>query len=336
MKSRLVILWNFLSLSFLFGEPLSLPVALAPEYRLNGSSIGNALGQTKDDILRSIVGLYRNERLIAHGVIVDPRGFLLTKASSSVGARIIKSCQNESFPIRIRKRDEVTDLALWEIVSSSASSWNSATWDEESNVTGLGSWAFSASASLEGIGLGVISATSRPIGREGGVMGVLLGETNSSSHGIEVLEVLPQAAGDRAGLKISDRIIRVDGRPVKNTGQINRVLQNKDPGDLLTVVVNRKDNEVVLRITLGHQAVAFDLFNRNLIMSGPVSKRKDNFSLILQHDLPVTKEMMGGGLFNLQGHCLGINIARVDRVTNYTLPSNVVLPVLNKWLDLLP
>lgn len=336
MKSRLVILWHFLSLPFLFGEPLNLPEALAPEYRLNGSSVGNALGQTKVDILRSIVGLYRNERLIAHGVIVDTRGFLLTKASSSVGARIIKSYQNESFPIRIRKRDEVTDLALWEIVSSSASSWNSATWDEESNVSDLGRWAISASTSLEGIGLGVISATSRPIGREGGVMGVLLKETNSSSDGIEVLEVLPQAAGDRAGLKIFDRIIRVDGRPVKNTGQINRVLQSKDPGDLLTIVVKRKENEVVLRITLGHQAVAFDLFNRNLIMSGPVSKRKDNFCLILQHDLPLTKEMMGGGLFNLQGHCLGINIARVDRVTNYTLPSNVVLPILNKWLDMLP
>ena len=92
----------------------------------------------------------------------------------------------------------------------------------------------------------------------------------------------------------------------------------------------------MLRVTLGHRAVAFDLFNRNLLMSGPVSKRKDNFPVIIQQDLPLQKEMMGGGLFDLQGHCLGINIARVDRVTNYTLPTHVILPTLHMWLQDLP
>ena len=33
-------------------------------------------------------------------------------------------------------------------------------------------------------------------------MGVILEDTNSSTNGVEVVEVLPQAAGDRAGLKI--------------------------------------------------------------------------------------------------------------------------------------
>ena len=135
----------------------------------------------------------------------------------------------------------------------------------------------SASPSLEELKFGVVSATSRPIAREGGVMGVLLEESNSSDLGIEVVEVLPQAAGDRAGLRVMDRILRMDGRPVKTVEYINRMLQNKDPGDLVTLLVNRKDKEILLRVTLGHRAVAFDLFNRNLLMSGPVSKRKDNF-----------------------------------------------------------
>ena len=78
------------------------------------------------------------------------------------------------------------------------------------------------------------------------------------------------------------------------------------------------------------------MFNRNLLMSGPVSKRKDNFPMILQHDLPLFKEMMGGGIFDLKGYCMGINIARIDRVTNYALPASVVLPVLNQWIQELP
>ena len=69
--------------------------------------------------------------------------------------------------------------------------------------------------------------------------------------------------------------------------------------------------------------MTFDMFNRNMQMSGPVSKRKDNFPLILQHDL-LAKEAMGGPIFNLKGECVGINIARVDRVTVFTLPAEIV------------
>jgi len=32
---------------------------------------------------------------------------------------------------------------------------------------------------------------------------------------------------------------------------------------------------------------------------------------------------MGGPVFNLEGNCIGINIARVDRVTVFTLPANI-------------
>jgi S1-C subfamily serine protease len=56
-------------------------------------------------------------------------------------------------------------------------------------------------------------------------------------------------------------------------------------------------------------------------MSGAVSKRKDNFPIILQHDIPLPKESMGAPLFNIYGKCLGINIARVDRVTVFAIPA---------------
>ena len=171
-----------------------------------------------------MVGLFRNEKLIAHGVVVHPQGLLLSKASSSVGAGMIQSSQGQTFPIRIRKRDEIKDLALWQITSSSPL-WRAVTWKGEHNQTQSGSWVISASPSLEELKFGVVSATSRPIGREGGVMGVLLEESNSSNLGIEVVEVLPQAAGDRAGLRVMDRILRMDGRPVKTVEYINRIVR---------------------------------------------------------------------------------------------------------------
>ena len=68
-------------------------------------------------------------------------------------------------------------------------------------------------------------------------------------------------------------------------------------------------------------------------MSGPVSKRKDNFTMVLQHDLPLAKEAMGGPLFDLDGHCIGFNIARVDRVTTYALPASQSKRVIEHYLN---
>ena len=308
---------------------------LDTSHRINGSLMNEAIGVKKAEVLDLLWGLYRNDKLISHGIMVNAKGYLLSKASSSMGARYAKSYSGKYLPIRIRKRDEKTDLALWQITDSSKL-WPFAEWHNDLNKTKIGNWAISGNKDLSGLTFGVISAKSRSIGREGGVMGVILEESNSSTKGIKVLEVLPHAAGDRGGLKVMDRIIRVDGRTVRTTEQIYEIVKKKDPGDLLTLSIQRRKKESLLRITLGHREVAFDMFNRNLLMSGPVSKRKDNFPMILQHDLPLFKEMMGGGIFDLKGYCVGINIARIDRVTNYALPTSVVLPVLNKWIKELP
>ena len=316
---------------FLLGDLNEKHDSLPSELRFNGGSITKILGKNKDKILQSSVGLFRNDKLIAQGILVDSSGYILSKASSSVGARIIRTSKDQSFPIRIRKRDEGTDLALWQVLGP-PKNWESVEWVDLNQSAALGTWSASPASTLKEVKLGVISANPRIILREGGVMGVLLEDLNMSTSGIPITEVLPHSSGDRAGLIIGDRILKVDGRTMKSTDQINQLMQNKDPGDLLTLRVNRKGDEVDIRITLGHRSVGFDLFNRNLLMSGPVSKRRDHFPFVIQNDLPLEKEMMGGGLFSLQGECIGINIARVDRVTNYTLPYPIILPVLNTWL----
>ena len=330
--------WSFFVGVFSFKGLLASPPdieVLETSHRINGSLMDETMGVKKAEVLDLLWGLYRNDKLISHGIMVNAKGYLLSKASSSMGTRYAKSFSGKYLPIRIRKRDEKTDLALWQITGSSKL-WPFAKWQNDLNKTKIGNWGVSGNNDLSGLTFGVISAKSRSIGREGGVMGVILEESNSSTRGVGVLEVLPHAAGDRGGLRVMDRILRVDGRTVRTTEQINEIVKKKDPGDLLTLSIQRRKKETLLRITLGHREVAFDMFNRNLLMSGPVSKRKDNFPMILQHDLPLFKEMMGGGIFDLKGYCIGINIARIDRVTNYALPTSVVLPVLNQWMQELP
>jgi S1-C subfamily serine protease len=145
--------------------------------------------------------------------------------------------------------------------------------------------------------------------------------------------VVPQAAADKAGLLSGDLITKVDGRNVSKNNQIVTLINDKDPGDVVVLSILRKDETKEFRVTLGHRSVTFELFNRNMQMSGPVSKRKDNFPMIFQHDLPLPKEAMGGPVFDLNGKCLGINIARVDRVTVFSLPSKIVRERLDDFLS---
>ena len=106
------------------------------------------------------------------------------------------------------------------------------------------------------------------------------------------------------GLLAGDLILKVDGRKVLKRDQVIKLVGSKDPGDLVYLEVQKKGSVKKIGVTLGHRSVTFDLFNRNLQMSGPVSKRKDNFPRILQHDLPLPKEAMGGPLFDLDGIAL--------------------------------
>lgn len=303
---------------------------LDPQLRLNGARVQQAFGQTQGIAQKATVKLLRNEKVIAHGTVIDPGGFVLSKASACIGARYLLTNSGIRLPVKARKRDEACDLVLLEVIRS-GHDWPTLHWSDKNGSTDA-RWAISASPELDEIRLGLFGGKARPIGREGGVMGVVLSDDNQSEKGILVLEVIPQSAADRAGLKINDRILKIDHRSVRSKQQVNHAMQKKDPGDLLLLHINRVDEVIVRRVTLGHRSVTFDLFNRNLLMSGPTSKRKDNFPLVLQHDIPLYRNNMGGPVFNLEGECVGINIARVDRVTNFALPRAVLDPILRDWL----
>ena len=45
---------------------------------------------------------------------------------------------------------------------------------------------------------------------------------------------------------------------------------------------------------------------------------------MIQHDIPLGPEAMGGVLFTIEGKAIGMNIARRDRVTTYALPAEVI------------
>ena len=67
----------------------------------------------------------------------------------------------------------------------------------------------SAYTELKEIRVGITSGKHREIGREGGVMGVMLG--NESKSGVLITEVVPHAAADKSGMRVGDIIQKLTG-----------------------------------------------------------------------------------------------------------------------------
>ncbi len=299
---------------------------LSASQRLNGANTRKAFGKIKQAAFASTVRLIRNGKLITHGTIVTKEGLILTKASACVGAREAVFADGQTYPVRIRRRDQKTDLALMQILAEDKS-FEPVEWSSE-QLPAEGGWMISSDPKLKGLKVGVNSGTPRAIKREGGVIGVILGRDGNDTGGVTIAEVVPRAAGATAGLKKGDIVTKVNGNTVKRREQVIELVGSHDPGDVVRIEVMRKDSSFSYQVTLGHRSVTFEMFNRNLQMSGPVSKRKDNFPMIIQHDLPLPPEAMGGPVLDINGKAVGLNMARVDRVTTYAITAKVVQSTL--------
>ena len=67
-------------------------------------------------------------------------------------------------------------------------------------------------------------------------------------------------------------------------------------------------------------------------MSGDYSKRRDSFPRVLQTDIPFSARTIGGPLLNLDGECVGMNIARANRAESFAIPVEELREVLKKLM----
>jgi len=81
-----------------------------------------------------------------------------------------------------------------------------------------------------------------------GFLGVSM---NPTEEGPEIVAVIPGSAAEAAGLQPGDRIVRIGGRAVESFEDVATVIREHEPGDTLTVVVQRGDERVRVRARLG-------------------------------------------------------------------------------------
>lgn len=265
--------------------------------------------------------------LLGLATVVEADGFLAAKAGDLAGVSnlVARTFTGRTAIARRVGYDPANDLLLLKANLAGLRVPAAAAGEPE-----IGTFAFAADGErtlrLRG---GLISATPRPIAKMEGVLGIVLGRSLPDT-GITVAEVAPESGAAEAGLRRGDIVTAIQGTPVDSREKLQELVFKHDPGEVLSVKFRRGESELEKEVRLGHRSVVFNLFGRNQLMSGETSKRKTGFTRVLQNELTLNHRSMGGLLLDADGRALGLNIARVNRVENYTLPWSLVLSSCRK------
>ncbi|MBK1791591.1 PDZ domain-containing protein [Persicirhabdus sediminis] len=330
MKSTII------AASLVVSSGLSLSQTLPSEQRINGSLTAQAFEPVRQALQECTVIVYADER--AHirkiyGMMVSENGEFVTKASEiadveNLKARYAGKLYTELSVIGV---DEDWDIALVKIVGLEESQ---ASVMAASSQLPMGSWVISNGASSRErarVRVGVISANTREIPYSGHdlMLGVVL---KAVDDGVQITELAEEGGAEGAGLQVGDQLVSVGDTQVSKLADLATSLKGCKAGDKITVKVIRDGEEVVAEVPLTKRPGGAPL-TRNDQMSGQFSERREGFPLVIQHDTPLHRRSVGGALLNLDGECVGLNIARATREASYAIPaeklSEIVIVIRN-------
>ncbi len=299
--------------------PASAQQSLETAYRTTGSQVVAAFEPQRQFLQRSSAVILDGRKEIAYGVVVSPDGHILTKASEVIGiSQISVTVDQQKFTgAKLVIVDPAWDVALLKV---EATGLTPVTYAPTSAVP-QGTWVVANGATTRTarrLLAGIVSAKIREIPAAGGAaLGVILGK----SKPVEITEVDDKSGAKEAGLLKGDVILTIDGTKIGSVEDIGKVLKDRKAGSTVKVKYRREGKEATVDVRLAAREELFDhQLNRNDQMSGEFSPRRSGFPRVMQHDILGSRKLQGGPLLDLDGRCIGMNIARANRAESFAIP----------------
>lgn len=294
--------------------------SLDSAYRTTGTAVVAAFEMPRRVLQTSSAVIFADRKEIGYGVVIAANGLILTKASEVSGAANLEVTVDQSNyrEVKLLMVDPRWDVALLKIEASglvpvvyaATSAVPQGTWVVANGAT---------SRTTRRLLAGIVSAKIREIPAAGGAaLGVIL---NLKSKALEVDEVNDKSGAKEAGLQKGDLILAIEGHKLKKIEDIGAVLKERKAGSTVKMTFRREGKEITVEVRLAARGELFsDQTNRNDQMSGEFSPRRSGFPRVMQHDILGSRSVVGGPLLDLDGHCLGMNIARANRAESFAIP----------------
>lgn len=306
---------------------------LETEYRTNGALMHGLLERSKQALLEFSAVVYDGREELAYGLVVAENGYVITKASEVSEAKSLKlrigSTQFDS--VEIVATDAAWDVCL---LKTEATGLKVANFADNSQVE-QGSWVIANGATTRTERrpqLGIISANAREIRAEGGaVLGI---EIKDDKGGLLIGEIPEMSGAYRAGLRKGDKILKIADQKITKREDVPEIMKDRRVGEKIAVLYERKGKEATVEVELMGRADTFGAEQtRNDTMSGDYSKRRSGFPRVLQHDVQGNRRTTGGPLLDLDGRCIGMNIARANRAESFAIPVEELRDVISRLLN---
>jgi serine protease Do len=272
---------------------------------------------------------------VALATVVGADGWLLTKASELVGEEpMVKFRDGKSLKAKIVGVHKPYDLALLQVPAQALTVIE---WSKDTAQPGEWLVTPGAGPTEKPLYVGVVSVAARKVTARdmpgftppttGGYLGVTLSD---GEGGVLIGTVAKDSAAEKAGLKVKDLVIAINGKPIKDVEGMIVTVSGHKPGETIVLKVKRDTEEKELKATLdkrpsGPGSNRGDVQNN---MGSELSKRKNGFPTILQHDTVVKPFDCGGPVVDLTGRAVGINICRAGRVESYAVPVDAIVSLL--------
>ena len=86
--------------------------------------------------------------------------------------------------------------------------------------------------------------------REQGYLGISLTDRKDGGAGAVVAEVQADSPADKAGLKVNDIVLQINGLAINGQGALIAVVRDSAPGDVIKITVERDGKSKDLNATL--------------------------------------------------------------------------------------
>ena len=269
----------------------------------------------------------KNGKQVALATVVDSNGLLVTKSSEipKDGAYCLFS-DNKKSEFEILGTDKKWDIALIKVGVKDLSAVNL----KGNNNVDLGTFLAASGIEEDPIAVGVASVAPRNLSvSERGFLGVGM---ENSPDGVKVTMVQNGSGADKAGLKVDDIILKIDGNDITSPAELAKSVSGLKPGDEIKINYKRKDKERTINATLGSRGsgqARFSMPDPGAQFGGPLSSKRVDFPNALQHDLTIRPDECGGPIVNLDGEVVGVNVARGGRVKSYAITNKDLIEVID-------
>jgi serine protease Do len=294
--------------------------SLDSAYRTTGTAVVAAFEAQRQILQTSSAVMLDGRKEIGYGVVISADGHILSKASEVIDAKSLAVTvdQTQYREVKVLAVDPSWDVALLKI---EAGGLVPVVYAPTSEVP-QGSWVVANGATTRTarrLLAGIVSAKTREIPASGGAaLGVVL---NGKSKLLEVDAVNEKSGAKEAGLQKGDVILAIEGKKLKKIEDIAEILKDRKAGSTVKMTYRRKGEEITVDVRLAARGEMFtDQMNRNDQMSGEYSPRRSGFPRVMQHDILGSKSVVGGPLLDLDGRCIGMNIARANRAESFAIP----------------